>query len=141
MGIAILLWAMMVASCSYAVLFGGWEGKCMATVIAIAALVTAFWDISPGLRGSYVDLAPLSINLATLIAMYLIAAYSWRWWPLWVAAIQLNIAVAHLAALFSPPLSTLLSQGPEGCWALPGLALMVLGIFRDRLWKYRYDLA
>jgi hypothetical protein len=141
MGIAILLWTMMVAACSYAVLVGGWEGKCMAAVIAISSLVTAFWDISLGLGGSYVNLARFSINLATLIAMYLIAAYSWRWWPLWVAAVQLNIVVAHLAALFSPPLSTLLSQGPEGFWALPGLALMVLGIFRDRLWKYRCDLA
>lgn len=139
MGIAILFWAMMAAACGYAVVLGGWEGKCTTAIIASSALAITFSDSWPGLHWHKTDLTVLAIALVALVAMYLVAAFSRRWWPLWVAAFQLNSVAAYLATSFSPHLSIL--QGYETLWSIPGQIIMVVGIFRDRNWKYRYELA
>ena len=83
----------------------------------------------------------LLVDLATFAAMYVIAGLSERWWPIWVAAFQLNSVVAHIASAITPTFSALVYQGYEGLWAVPGQLVMVFGIYRDRRWKSRYDLA
>jgi hypothetical protein len=139
--IAILFWVTMVASCGYAVLRGGREGRWMTAILTLAALATIACNAWFDTQWHQISLAGLIINLATLLAMYLLAARSWRWWPLWVAAFQFNSVLAQIALSFSPRFLPLVAQGYEGLWAVPGLLIMAMGIFRDRVWKVRYDLA
>jgi len=144
--IAILFWSLCLSACAYALMLGGWEGRWTTITIILASLATLI--ANHWLRTYWFDLfwvdtniAVLAIDLMTFAAMYVIAARSGRWWPIWVAAFQLNSVVAHLATVISPAFTALVYQGYEGLWAIPGQLVMVFGIYRDRRWKSSYDLA
>lgn len=141
MEIAILFWTMMLAACGYAVLLGGWEGKSTAGIFVVASIATILANRWFDIHWHQTNMAVFGIDLATFAGIYLVAARSRRWWPLWVAAFQLNAVAAHIATLISPEFSNLVYQGYEGLWAIPCALAMVVGIFRDRLWKYRYEFA
>lgn len=144
--IAILFWSLCISACAYALLLGGWEGRWTTVIILLATFATLlanqllrhFW-----FDRFWVDTneAVLLIDLAAFLAMYVIAARSERWWPIWVAAFQLNSVVAHVATTISPRFSAIIYQGYEGMWAIPLLLVLVFGIYRDRRWKNHYDLA
>lgn len=141
MEIAILFWTLMFASCGYAVVLGGWEGKCTTAIIVLATSLTVLSNRWLDVHWHETNVTVFIVDVLTLLAMYLVAVRSHRWWPLWVAAFQLNSVAAHLATVISPQFSNLVYQGYEGLWAIPGQLVMVVGIFRDRLWKYRYEFA
>ncbi|WP_148276612.1 hypothetical protein [Sphingobium sp. SYK-6] len=144
--IAILFWFLCLSACAYALVLGGWEGRWTTLVVLLAALGTmavnrwtsahqyeTFWAST--------NMMVLFIDAATFFAMFVIAGVSDRWWPIWVAAFQLNSVVAHFATMIDPAFSALVYQGYEGLWAIPLLLVMVLGIYRDRMWTARYGLA
>jgi hypothetical protein len=141
MAFAILFWTMVAASCGYALVFGGWEGRVTTGTIILASIATAFANKGLDLHWHSTNVGVFIVDIATLVAMYLVAARSRRWWPLWVAAFQLNSVAAHVATVISPHFSNLVYQGMESLWAMPGQAVMVLGIFRDRLGKFRHEYA
>jgi hypothetical protein len=138
---AILFWTMLAASCGYAVVFGGWEGRCMTAIILLASIATGLSNKWLDIHWYETNIGVFVVDLATLAAMYAVAARSRRWWPLWVVAFQLNSVAAHVATVISPNFSALVYLGMESLWALPGQLVMVLGIFRDRLGKYRHEFA
>jgi hypothetical protein len=147
--IAILFWSMSLAACLYALTLGGWEGRWTTVVILLASVATLTMNrwLSYHYREEFwatTNDMVFAIDLITFLAMYAIAGLSERWWPVWVAAFQLNSVIGHLATLISPEFSALVYQGYEGLWAIPGQLVMVFGIYRDRKsnkWKRRYDLA
>jgi len=144
--IAILFWSMMLAVCGYALLLGGWEGRLTTLIILIASVATMVvnrWMTLHHYDGFWATTNELVliVDLATFAAMFIVAGVSDRWWPIWVAAFQLNSVVAHFATVISPAFSALVYQGFEGLWAIPGQLVMAFGIYRDREWKRSYDLA
>lgn len=144
--IAILFWSLCLGACAYAFLLGGWEGRWTTVIIILASIATLAANLWFRHRSGHswhdaTNEVVLAIDLLTFLAMYLIAARSEHWWPIWVAAFQLNSVVAHLATIISPAFSAIVYQGYEGLWAIPGQLVMVLGIYRDRGWKNRYDFA
>jgi hypothetical protein len=141
MEIAILFWAMMLAAGSYSVALGGWEGRTTMGLFVLAALATIASNRWLVLNWQETNLTVCLIDTATFVATYLIAVKSRRWWPIWVAAFQLNSVAAHVATMISPDFSNFVYQGYASLWALPSMLIMVFGIFRDRLGKYRYEFA
>jgi hypothetical protein len=141
MAFAILFWTMVAASCGYAIVFGAWEGRVTTAIIISASVGTAYANKWLDFHWYSTNTGVFIVDLATLTAMYLVAARSRRWWPLWVAAFQLNSVAAHLATMISPEFSAQVYHGMESLWALPGQLVMVLGIFRDRIGKFRYEFA
>ena len=144
--IAILFWSLCLIACVYALLFGGWEGRCTTLVVLLASLGTmaANWWTSIHDRSGFwtsTNALVLLVDLATFLAMYAIVSRSDKWWTIWVAAFQFNSVVAHVATIINPDFSALIYQGYEGLWAIPLLLVMVLGIRRDRGWKNQHDLA
>jgi len=139
--IAILFWSMSIGACGYALLLGGWEGRVTTVIILLATLATMQLENLLNLHWHDTNEVVFAIDLVAFIAMYIVAARSDLWWPLWVAAFQLNSVVAHFATMISPQFSALIYHGYEGLWAIPGQLVMVLGIHRDRGWKNNYDLA
>jgi hypothetical protein len=138
--IAILFWSMCIGACTYALLLGGWEGRVTTAVVLSATLATMFLERLLDLHWHETNQIVLAIDLAAFLVMYVVAAKSRQWWPIWVAAFQLNSVVAHFATLITPEFSALVYHGYEGLWAIPGQLIMVLGIHRDRGWKNSYDL-
>lgn len=144
--IAILFWSLCLTACAYAVLLGGWEGRWTTLTIILASVATLLvnrWSAAHqhDVFWANTNELVLIIDVVTFAVMYVTAAKSERWWPLWVAAFQLNSVVAHIATAISPQFSASVYQGYEGLWAIPGQLVMIFGIYRDRRWKNSYDLA
>ena len=138
--IAILFWSMCIGACIYAFALGGWEGRVTTVIVLLATLSTMFLEKLLDLHWYETNEVVLAIDLAAFLAMYALAAKSRLWWPIWVAAFQLNSVAAHFATVISPEFSALVYHGYEGMWAIPGQLFMVLGIHRDRGWKHSYEL-
>ncbi len=139
--ILVLFWVMTLAACAYAVLLGAWEGKWAALLILSASAITLVSELVLRLNWHGTNVLMFAVDLALFGGFYAIAAKSRRWWPIWIAAFQLNSVVAHVATLLSPAFSHLIYHGYEGLWAFPGQIIMVFGIYRDRLKAYRPTLA
>lgn len=139
--IAALFWSMSIAACGYAFLLGGWEGRSTTLIIIVATLATMASNRLLDIHWYSTNQIMLVVDLLTFIAMYVVAARSGRWWPLWVAAFQLNSVVAHIATMISPEFSALVYHGYEGMWAIPGQLVMIFGIYRDRERSSRHALA
>ncbi|MBT2187565.1 hypothetical protein KK488_11495 [Sphingobium sp. H33] len=112
----------------------------MTAIIILATLATMQLENLLHLHYHSTNTVVLAVDTATFIAMYAVAVKSRLWWPIWVAAFQLNSVVAHLATVISPEFSALVYHGYEGMWAIPGQLVMVIGIHRDRGWTQNYDL-
>jgi hypothetical protein len=139
--IAILFWFLCIGGCAYALALGRWEGRWMTLIILMATLATMQLETLFDLHWRETNKVVLGIDLATFLAMYAVAARSRLWWPIWVAAFQLNSVVAHFATVLSPRFSALVYHGYEGMWAIPLLLFMVIGIHRDRGWNRTHDVA
>ncbi len=136
--IGILFWLMTLSACSYAAILGGWEGKWTTVLILSATAGTFVSESFIRLDWRATNSLVFIVDVAMFVGMYVVAARSRRWWPLWVAAFQLNSIAAHLATVLSPAFSAAVYNGFEGVWAFPGQILMVYGIWRDRIGQYRF---
>ncbi len=137
--IAILFWLMTLSACSYAAILGGWEGKWTTALILSATSGTFLSETVVDLNWQQTNSMVFVVDVVMFVGMYVVAAKSRRWWPLWVAAFQLNSIAAHLATVLSPSFSSAVYNGFEGLWAFPGQILMVYGIWRDRIGQYRFN--
>jgi len=137
----ILFWTMIIGACAYAVILGGWEGRCTAAIFVVASLASLAALKVVHIHWHKTNITMLAVDLATLIAFYVVAAKSRHWWPVWVVAFQLNAVASHLAALISPDFSVSVYRNYTGLWAVPCALVMIIGIFRDRFWKVRNDYA
>ena len=109
--IAILFWVMTLSACGYAAFLGGWEGKWTTALIVSATFGTFISEAVINLNWRQTNSLVFAVDLAMLVGMYVIAVKSRRWWPLWVAAFQLNSVAAHLATVLSPAFSAAVYNG------------------------------
>jgi hypothetical protein len=132
---------MIVGACAYAVILGGWEGRWTAGIFVGASLLSLVALKLVHIHWHKTNMTMLGVDMATLIALYVVAAKSRHWWPVWVVAFQLNAVASHLAALISQDFSVSVYRNYTGLWAVPCALVMIIGIFRDRFWKVRNDYA
>ena len=139
MVIAILFWTLSILSCVYAFFTGGREGKWAALVIICASAASM---VGPETK-SWIEtqLAVALVDTVTLAAMTAIALHSRAYWPIWMAAFQLNTVATHLATFIAQDYGPALYQGLGGFWAIPGQIAMVIGIFLDNRsgWYWRNE--
>ena len=139
MEIAILFWALILPACSYAVMFGGWEGRCAPAILVVASIATGLSNKWLLVHWHETNISVLVIDVMTFTALYLVAAVSHRWWPIWMTAFQLNSVAGHVATTLSPEFKNLVYQGYSALWAVPCVLVMVYGIWRDRVGPHRYE--
>jgi len=130
--IAMLFWILCLAGCIYAVVLGDWEGKVVTAIILVSTVATVASNRLLDVHWHSTNHMMLIVDLATFLALFMVAARSRRWWPVWFAAFQLNTVAAHVATMISPTFNALTYRGYEGLWAIPCLLVMVFGIYRDR---------
>jgi len=136
----ILFWAMILGACAYAMLLGGWEGRCTASIFIVASVASLGALQWIHIHWHKTNITMFLVDFITLVALYAVAAKSRHWWPVWVVAFQLNAVASHIAAMISPEFSVSVYRNYVGLWAIPCALVMVVGIFRDRVWTVRHDL-
>lgn len=129
--------ALMALSCGYAL----WRGRAderIAAAACILAVVATKFVVSPlSSRYSGVEIGLLAIDLVMLGVFIAIALRSDRFWPLWIAGLQLTGSTAHLMKQIHLDLLPKAYGAAAALWSYPILLILLIGTWRG----YRRRLA
>jgi uncharacterized membrane protein YecN with MAPEG domain len=126
----ILYIALLALSCGYAFLRGGRYERLIAGVCILGTIATVI--VNSPLNRMYVRVegGALAVDLAVLIAFTFVALQSDRFWPLWVAGLQLTTSVAHFLKALDPHLIPQAYGLAVRFWSYPILVILAVGSWR-----------
>lgn len=131
----ISFWILLVLTCGYALWRGHKYEQMSALVCILASVVSTIWLLL--LRRyhpvdySTVEISDLVVDTLVLTAFIVIALLSDRFWPLWVAGLQLTISMSHLLKAIQPELLPMAYGIAERVWSYPTLLIIMAGAWRQ----------
>jgi len=132
--------ALLLACWAYALRRGGAPEKIGATILAVASFLTAAAISGPATFSS-VEMGALIVDLLCLVAFLLLALRAERFWPLWIAALQIVGTAGHGVKFVDPETMRFVYAFLLAIWAYPMLLLLTIGTFRhqQRLSRFGSD--
>ena len=124
-------WALLLVTCGYALWRGRKYEQLSALVFITATVVSVLARTSGPDRYLAVERSDLVIDTLVLIALVAIALRSDRFWPLWVAGLQLTISMSHVLKAIQPDLLPLAYAAAERFWSYPTLIILFIGAWRQ----------
>lgn len=128
----LLYWSMLALTCGYALSRGQRDERIAALVCVIASVVTAFVLSPHAARYSQVESGELLVDAAVLLIFTVVALRSDRFWPLWVAGLQLTTGMAHFMKLIHVDLMPQAYAAAEKFWSYPILLIVAVATWRGR---------
>ncbi len=114
----------------YALARGGRTERLGALILFVGSLLS-YAALSPAAkRWADVELSVLAVDLAILVAFVILALKSDRYWPIWIASLQLIGVLAHFAKLAEPAMMRTGYAFILAVWSYPMLALIAAGTWR-----------
>ncbi len=112
-----------------------WRGRSDERIVAAVCLLATFttrFAISPiQVRYTSVEGGLLMIDLLVLLAFISIALKSHRFWPLWVAGLQLTVCVSHVIKFADIDLVPRAYAAAAALWSYPILLVLAIGTWRS----------
>jgi len=125
--------ALLIASCGYA-LWRGRSDERIVAIVCIAATSASRLAFSPlSVRYTGVETGLLLIDVAVLGAFVFVALRSPRFWPLWVAGLQLTTSMAHLMKAIDEKLLPIAYGAAIALWSYPILVILAIGTWRGHM--------
>jgi hypothetical protein len=126
----LIFWGMLLLTCGYA-LWRGNRYEQIAGAICIGASIFSYLTHSPvNARYLTLETSDLAIDTAVLLAFVAIALRSDRFWPLWVAGLQLTISMSHFFKAVDVDLMPRAYAAAERFWSYPTLVIIAVGAWR-----------
>ena len=126
-----IFWGILLVTCGYA-LWRGRRYEQFAALICIAASVTSVLARAPlHQRYAGIEVGDVIIDTAVLLAFVAIALRSDRFWPLWVAGLQLTISMAHVFKAVDVGLVPIAYAAAERFWSYPTLMIIAVAAWRQ----------
>lgn len=126
-----LFWTLLVLTCGYALWWGRSDERIVASACLLASIATRF-TVSPLTeRYTSVETGLLVIDIALLATFVTIALRSQRFWPLWIAGLQLTNSMAHLMKAVEVDLLPRAYAAAAVFWAYPILIILAIGTWRS----------
>ena len=123
-------WAILLSTFAYALWRGRSDERIAAGVCLLATVATRF-AISPlNERYTGVEIGLLLIDGAVLAAFVTIALRSKRFWPLWIAGLQLTSSLSHLMKVVEFDLLPRAYAAAAVFWSYPILLIIIVGTWR-----------
>lgn len=126
----LIFWAILVFTFAYALWRGRSDERLVAAVCLLATLVTQLVIPPPGVRYTDVDIELVAIDIAVLVAFGAVALRSERFWPLWIAGLQLTISISHLLKTIDADLVPRAYAAAAVFWSYPILLIILVGTWR-----------
>ena len=107
---------------------------------ALTVLVGNALDI----HSSGFHLAAFAVDGAIFLAFLVIALRSERFWPIWVAGLQLTTVSVHLLMIFAPDLPGAIFGTALAFWSYPIILFIAIGAWRTptiERWRAAHDIA
>lgn len=135
----------LIAICGYAFVAGGREHKIVAAVSATASIVSVGVMGPVDQRYGGVEIGVLIVDLAVLAAFVAIALRSERFWPLWIAGLQLTTSFSHAAKAVNITLLPQAYAAAARFWVYPILLILFIATVRHAMrlregdgWRMRH---
>jgi hypothetical protein len=119
--------ALLLGSCGFALLKGTRDSKAIAA-ICLAATAATYLSMS-GYRALEGDI--MIIDLMAFLGFTWVALRSDRYWPLWVAGLQLTTSLGHLLKAVSSDMVPLAYAAALRSWSYPILIILAVGVWRE----------
>ena len=122
---------LLLAICLYAWWRGGADERIVA-LTCLAGTVATLLVVSP-LRQRYASLEEglLLVDLAVLAGFITVALRSKRFWPLWVAGLQLTTSIGHVLKGVDQDLLPKAYGAALQFWSYPILIILLVGTYRQ----------
>jgi len=128
---------LLVTCCVFALWRGGAPER-LGVAILVAAIVASSFVPAAGTHRFYqMESGLLAVDSAMLVAVTLLALFAQRYWPMWLAAVNVNIVVTHLLML-DPRLMPWSYAVANAAWSYPIPVLLAAGAWRHRQRIARY---
>lgn len=128
----LLYWTLLTLTCGYAIGRGQRDERIAALVAIVASIVTAFVLPPKGERYARVESGELLVDLVVLLIFTAIALRSDRFWPLWIAGLQLTTSMAHLMKAVHLDLMPQAYAAAEKFWSYPIILIIGAAALRSR---------
>ena len=125
-----LFWAILLLIWGYALWRGQKDERIAASACLIATILTVLVIPPVAVRYSVPDVTQLAIDIAMLVAFSAVALTSKRFWPLWVAGLQLTMTLSHLMRAINPNLIPQAYAAAAVLWSYPILLIILIGTWR-----------
>jgi hypothetical protein len=129
-------WSLVLVTCGYALWRGGLDERVAALVCVVASAVSTLVLSPMASRYAGVEFGELLVDLAVLAVFFAVALRSDRFWPLWVAGLQLTSSLAHLLKWLDSGLFPPVYGAAIRFWSYPILIIVAAGA-----WRYRRRLS
>lgn len=128
--ISIIFWLLALLSGGFVWLHGQAEGRRAVVLFLVAALMTgAVQVLHTEWQQTHWPL--MAVDTGYLVATYVFALRSDRYWPLWIAAFQLLTVATHFATIVAPDYLPKIYSAIATFWVVPLLLSMVVGVYLD----------
>lgn len=133
--------ALLLTCLAYAWWRGGGPEKVGASILAIGSSLTLVAVSRPGARFASVETGILIVDLACMAAFVVLALRADRYWPLWLAALQIAGASVHVVKFLDPEITRRTYAFLLAIWAYPMIVLICVGTWRHqaRLARFGFD--
>ena len=124
--------ALLLGSCSYALLRGGAPERIVggAMLAAYAATLLSYSELST--RFDHVEMAVLIVDAILLCVLVAVALRADRLWPLFVAGLHISTVGAHLIKFFDLNMIRVTYAVMIAAWSYPMLGFLAIGTWRHR---------
>lgn len=116
--------------CGYAFLRGRGDERFAATVCVVASLASVIVVAPLNARFQGVELGILLIDSLTLAAFTFLALRTDRFWPLWIAGLQLTTLISHALKAVQLDLMPQAYAAAARLWVYPIFLIIVVGTWR-----------
>ncbi|WP_116969069.1 hypothetical protein [Blastomonas sp. UPD001] len=128
--ISIIFWFLALLSCGFVWLHGQADGRRAVGLFLVATLLT--WGAQTlDTKWQQTHWPLMAVDTAYLVAAYVFALRSDRYWPLWIAAFQLLTVATHVATIIAPDYLPKIYSAIATFWVVPLLLSMVAGVYLD----------
>ena len=136
-------WILLAAVAAYAFARGRIDERLAAIICVLATVGTVIVQFSVSQRFSHFETGVMVVDVLALAGFTAIALRSDRFWPLWVAGLQLTTTLAHIFKAVELDLLPQVYAAAARFWVYPIFLIIVIGTFRShqRSRKERDDLA
>ena len=125
-----LFWTLLSFVCAYALWRGSKDERIAAMVCLGASLATRFLVSPLSTRYQNIETGLVVLDILVFVGFLLIALRSERFWPLWIAGLQLTNGMSHLLKAVDYGLMPSAYAAAAAFWSYPILVIIAIGTFR-----------